>query len=132
MHKVKIATKLLQYSYLATYMLRKTHEQTSRPDQATAKALGLTQAEMMSRIGMSRQQYQRLESKGNPRLDNLELLAKGLKMELMLIPQEHLQAVKALLDGKVGSDQNALLQAPAAETIDSIDNPWNDLLTDDT
>ncbi len=96
------------------------------------KALGLTQAEMMLRIGMSRQQYQRLESKGNPRLDNLELLAKGLKMELMLIPQEHLQAVKALLDGKVGSDENASLEAPAAETIDSIDNPWNDLLTDDT
>jgi transcriptional regulator with XRE-family HTH domain len=64
------------------------------------KDLGLTQAEMMLRVGMSRQQYQRLESKGNPRLDNLELLAKGLKMELMLIPQEKLQAVKAILEDR--------------------------------
>lgn len=53
-------------------------------------------------------------------------------MKKLMIPQEHLQAVKALLDGKVGSDENASLEAPAAETIDSIDNPWNDLLTDDT
>ena len=50
-------------------------------------ALGLKQNDMMLRIGISRQQYQRLESKGNPRLDTLDLIAKGLKSELMLIPQ---------------------------------------------
>jgi DNA-binding phage protein len=37
---------------------------------------------------MERQQYQRLESKGNPSLDTLELIAKGLKMELMIIPKD--------------------------------------------
>ena len=61
-------------------------------------ALGLTQQDMAQRIGMPRQQYQRMESKGNPRLDSLELVAKGLRSELMLIPQEKLMAVKALLD----------------------------------
>lgn len=90
------------------------------------KALGLTQAEMMLRVGMSRQQYQRLESKGNPRLDNLELLAKGLKMEPMLIPQEQLHAVKALLEGK------ALADSPSSETMASINNLWEDLLADDS
>jgi len=40
--------------------------------------LGLKQNDMMLRVGVSRQQYQRLESKGNPRLDTLELIAKGL------------------------------------------------------
>ena len=40
--------------------------------------LGLKQCDMMMRVGMSRQQYQRLESKGNPRLDTLELVAEGL------------------------------------------------------
>jgi transcriptional regulator with XRE-family HTH domain len=95
------------------------------------KELGLTQAEMMLRIGMSRQQYQRLESKGNPRLDNLELLAKGLKMELMLIPQEQLQAVKALLDGKLVDNEKALSKVGTTETIESMGNPWDDLLADD-
>ncbi len=96
------------------------------------KELGLTQAEMMLRIGMSRQQYQRLESKGNPRLDNLELLAKGLKMELMLIPQEQLQAVKALLDGKLAYNEKALSKGGTTETIESMGNPWDDLLADNT
>lgn len=87
----------------------------------------------MLRIGMSRQQYQRLESKGNPRLDNLELLAKGLKMELMLIPQERLQAVKVLLEerGNVTSER-ATSNNFAAETMTSPDNPWDDLLADAT
>ncbi len=96
------------------------------------KELGLTQAEMMLRIGMSRQQYQRLESKGNPRLDNLELLAKGLKMELMLIPQEQLLAVKALLDGKLAYNEKALSKGSTTETIESMGNPWDDLLADNT
>src|SRR6056300_644768 len=59
--------------------------------------MGLKQNDMMLRIGISRQQYQRLESKGNPRLDTLELVAKGLQSELVLIPQEKLNAVLAVL-----------------------------------
>ena len=60
--------------------------------------LGLKQNDMMMRIGISRQQYQRLESKGNPRLDTLELIAKGLNSELMLIPKEKVNAVIAVLE----------------------------------
>lgn len=78
------------------------------------KQLGFKQDDMFMRIGMARQQYQRLEAGGNPRLDNLELVAKGLKLELMLIPQEKLHAVKALLGGE---DQTPL---------DA--NPWQGLL----
>src|SRR5690606_42071246 len=57
--------------------------------------LGLKQNDMMLRIGVSRQQYQRLESKGNPRLDTLELIAKGLNSELLLIPKEKLSKVRS-------------------------------------
>ena len=60
--------------------------------------LGLKQNDMLLRIGISRQQYQRLESKGNPRLDTLELISKGLNSQLMLIPKEKLLAVKAILE----------------------------------
>ena len=52
---------------------------------------------MMLRIGISRQQYQRLESKGNPRLGTLELIAKGLNSELMLIPKEKVSEVQSVL-----------------------------------
>lgn len=51
--------------------------------------LALKQHDMLLRIGISRQQYQKLESKGNPRLDTLELIAKRLKSELLLIPQKN-------------------------------------------
>lgn len=65
------------------------------------KSLGMTQEDMTLRVGMGRQQYQRLESGGNPRLNTLELLAKGLKMEVMQIPQEKVRAVKELLTAKL-------------------------------
>jgi len=95
-------------------------------------ALGLKQHDMILRIGMSRQQYQRLESQGNPKLDTLELISKGLKSELMLIPQEKLSAVKSLLaengpeptrpesSDNTGGEEHALAN-----------NPWQDLLEDD-
>ena len=89
--------------------------------------LGLKQHQMMLRVGMSRQQYQRLESKGNPRLDTLELVAEGLKSELILIPREKLDAVMAILaetGGKVSAAQ-------AAESTSVADDPWQGLLGDD-
>ncbi|GJL83836.1 MAG: hypothetical protein DHS20C01_34700 [marine bacterium B5-7] len=36
------------------------------------------------------------ESRGNPRLDTLELIAKGLRSEILLVPQEKLTAVLAV------------------------------------
>jgi len=78
--------------------------------------LGLKQSDMSLRIGMSRQQYQRLESKGNPRLNTLELIAKGLNSEIMLIPKEKLEAILAVLD-----------DSPTSLS----DDPWQGLLGDD-
>ena len=80
--------------------------------------------DMQLRVGMVRQQYQRLESKGNPRLDTLELVAKGLKMELMLIPQEKLRLVRCLLDGKAVPG----IEEPMIETTALSDEPWAGLL----
>lgn len=91
-------------------------------------ALQLKQHDMLLRVGISRQQYQRLESKGNPRLDTLELVAKGLKSELRLIPQEKLRAVLAVL-----ADDNPLpTGAPAKPSLEQgnplADDPWQGLL----
>ncbi|HLF32283.1 MAG TPA: helix-turn-helix transcriptional regulator [Xanthomonadales bacterium] len=87
------------------------------------KELGLKQNDMMLRVGVSRQQYQRLESKGNPRLDTLELIAKGLKSELVLIPQEKLAAVKAVMSSDGGYNRNK-----KREEATIADDPWKDIL----
>lgn len=90
-------------------------------------ALELKQHDMMLRVGISRQQYQRLESKGNPRLDTLELVAKGLKSELLLIPQEKLNAVLAVL-----ADDNLSPTKPNPTDNEKssrlADDPWQGLL----
>lgn len=84
--------------------------------------LGYKQKDMQAIIGLSRQQYQQIESKGNPRLDTLELIAKGLNSELMLIPNEKKRQILAILneDKTVDVDIQSL-----------IDNPWQGLLGDD-
>nr|WP_136249620.1 helix-turn-helix transcriptional regulator [Ningiella ruwaisensis] len=100
-------------------------------------ALQLKQHDMMLRVGMSRQQYQRLESRGNPRLDTLELVAKGLKSELLLIPQEKLNAVLAILadDAHINSEPSTRgLTKPnltgKEQSSPLSDDPWQGLLGD--
>jgi len=100
------------------------------------KALGLRQEDMGQRIGMLRQQYQYLEAKGNPRLDTLELVAKGLDSEVMLIPREKLLEVRALLDGKLLDGKGRLTQSEAygqvgKPTPSIVEDPWAGLLDDD-
>ncbi|WP_428353504.1 helix-turn-helix transcriptional regulator [Methyloprofundus sp.] len=86
-------------------------------------ALGLKQKDMLLRIGVSRQQYQHLESKGNPRLNTLELIAKGLKSELILIPTEKLNLVKEILE-------NETLSSPTSENTASKQNEASTLAND--
>lgn len=90
-------------------------------------ALGLKQHDMLLRVGMSRQQYQQLESRGNPRLATLELVAQGLNSQLMLVPKEKLQAVQALLE-----QDNRPAHIRNHQENDPLDqNPWHGLLPED-
>lgn len=107
-------------------------------------ALGLKQNDMLLRVGVSRQQYQRLESKGNPRLDTLELIAQGLNSELVLVPKEKLAAVMALLEQEDTVVESHVAEAgmayvPKAENAikeeakkSLADDPWQGLLGDDS
>lgn len=91
------------------------------------KELGLKQKDMMLRFGMSRQQYQRLESRGNPRLETLELVAKGLRMEVLLIPQEKLRVVRDILEGR--TDTGSCIKAHFTLSVEPPpDDPWEGLL----
>ncbi|MXX05143.1 MAG: helix-turn-helix transcriptional regulator [Gammaproteobacteria bacterium] len=99
--------------------------------------LGLKQHDMLLRIGISRQQYQQLESRGNPRLDTLELVAKGLKSRVMLIPEERLGTVHAVLEGSHVDDTGAdrIRQSPSANESNDrhvlSDDPWRNVLGED-
>jgi transcriptional regulator with XRE-family HTH domain len=99
--------------------------------KARRLALDLKQHDMMHRVGMSRQQYQRLESKGNPRLDTLELVSRGLNCELLLIPQEKLSAVMAVLsDESVASAAAGWHTRSSGVSAEEAD-PWEGLLGED-
>lgn len=94
--------------------------------------LSFKQSDMVLRVGMSRQQYQRLESRGNPRLDTLELIAKGLNSELMLIPQEKLNAVREVLASADHSRTTSVSTHKAESDRKSLaDDPWRGLLDED-
>ena len=101
-------------------------------------ALGLKQYDMLLRIGVSRQQYQRLEAKGNPRLETLELIAMGLNGEIVLIPKEKLVAVQAVLeaaDAAVPTETPAVDADSTTEQQDKkslSDDPWQGLLGDES
>ncbi len=94
--------------------------------------LNLKQKDMMLRVGISRQQYQRLESKGNPRLDTLELISKGLNSELMLIPKEKLSAVQTVLESEISEQTNKPAERSRYKEKKSLsDDPWQDLPGDE-
>jgi transcriptional regulator with XRE-family HTH domain len=94
--------------------------------------LNLRQKDMMLRIGVSRQQYQHLESRGNPGLGTLELIAKGLNSELILIPKEKLSEVRAVLERETSELSNKPTKGSQDKENKSLsDNPWQDLIEDD-
>jgi transcriptional regulator with XRE-family HTH domain len=90
-------------------------------------ALGLKQHEISKITGIKRQQYQRLESKGNPRLDTLKLVAAALHSRVLLIPYEHLDAICSILY----ADQNNATSLSSDEHAELVANPWKNLLREE-
>lgn len=118
----KKATNVLLLAEKATYVTTELNSLLSQI-KSRRKALGLKQSDMMMRVGMSRQQFQRLEAQGNPRLNTLELIALGLNCGQMLIPKDKAQAVRRALDSS--PPDGASLAGALNE------DPWRGLLGDD-
>ena len=79
---------------------------------------------MQSRTGISRQQYQKLESQGNPRLETLEIIAAGLNAQLMLIPDDKVHLIRQLLNDEI--------KVTIEDQDDLMTNPWKGLLGERT
>ena len=50
------------------------------------------------KIGMTQQQYQRIENGSDTRVSTLLRIIEGLKLELVLIPKEHVYGIQQYLD----------------------------------
>ncbi len=59
------------------------------------KIQGLSQKDMLMRIGMSQQQYQRTESAADMRMSTLLRMAEGLGLTLLLVPNTDVKKVIA-------------------------------------
>ena len=61
------------------------------------ESLGIKTSGMLLLSGIKRQQYEKIEKSGNPNLRTLDKIVEGLDAEMMLIPKEHIAAVRTLL-----------------------------------
>ena len=100
----------------------KTLTELSTDIATRRRQLALNQADMLMKIGMSQQQYQRIEAGGDTRVSTLLRVLEGLDMELMMVPRDQLTSIKTHLAGE--SDKTA---APGEESDTS---SWSSLLKD--
>ena len=68
--------------------------------------LNLLQTDFKKLIGMAQTQYQKIEAGGNPSLRTLQRLAKALKLNIVLIPDEKMDMLRSLLEGGDDVDQS--------------------------
>lgn len=65
---------------------------------AARERLGLSQAELARRLGVSGANLSRIEHGADLRVSTLLDVARALQLEPMLVPKEHVPSVRALLD----------------------------------
>lgn len=86
--------------------------------------LDLNQKDMLMKIGMSQQQYQRIEAGADPRLSTLLRVLEGMDLELLLVPSNKVSAMEELITpmsnhhrGPMPSDEQAQAQYDEWEDI---------------
>jgi predicted transcriptional regulator len=79
--------------------------------QERRRSLGLTQAQVAKRAGVSQTHYSRIElGKLNPRLTTLRDIARAMSAELVLVPSE-LETTVLSLTGRNDSHQRRMFRA---------------------
>lgn len=63
---------------------------------------GASQAALAGRLGVAPSHISRIEHGADPRLSTLVEMARALQAEPILVPREHLSAVRALLEDLQG------------------------------
>lgn len=98
------------------------------------EALGLKIVDMPLRVGLTRQQYGKIEAAGNPRLNSLDQIAEGLDATLLLVPKSKLDDVLRVLAGEATVYADASAESASAggrreirESSTDYENPWGDI-----
>jgi transcriptional regulator with XRE-family HTH domain len=90
--------------------------------------LALSQKDMLMKIGMFQQQYQRIESGKDTRVSTLLRVLEGMGLEFMLVPREQVQYVEKLLGS--GDDFKELLSGETTKMEEPGTSSWSAVLKD--
>ena len=88
---------------------------------------GFDQKDMKLLIGMTQQQYQRVESGTDHRVSTLLRILEGLDLELLVVPKALASHIESLLHSASGREALKNLDT-AGHPADSPSQPWQQLL----
>ena len=105
----------------------KTLIELSSAIEKRRRDLGLKQSDMLMKIGMSQQQYQRVEAGHDIRVSTLLRVLEGMGMELLIAPREQAGQLENILhSGRYGHD----MMPADADWQDEIEaSSWSSLLS---
>ncbi len=90
------------------------------------RALGLNQSDMLMKIGMSQQQYQRVEAGHDIRVSTLLRVLEGMGLELLLVPREQVRHLENVL--RPGEHDYDTMPADADWEDDVKESSWSSML----
>ena len=90
------------------------------------RALGLNQSDMLMKIGMSQQQYQRVEAGHDIRVSTLSRVLEGMGLELLLVPREQVRHLENML--RQGEQDYDIMPADADWPDEAKESLWSPML----
>ena len=106
----------------------KTLTEVSDELRKQRKSLSMSQKDMLMKIGMSQQQYQRIEAGGDLRVSTLMRILEGMGLELMLAPSDRVGEMERVL--KVSELQNESRVADEYAVRVTDQGPWDAVIAD--
>ncbi|AGB80955.1 putative transcriptional regulator with C-terminal CBS domains [Serratia sp. FGI94] len=82
--------------------------------------LGWSQKDFLMKIGMTQQQYQRIESGSDIRMSTLLRILAAMDLEYVIVPKRHIGDVEVLLQQKAGT-------ASKTDTLQGFEKKLQDL-----
>ena len=90
------------------------------------RALGLNQSDMLMKIGMSQQQYQRVEAGHDIRVSTLLRVLEGMGLEFLLAPRERVRHLENML--RPGEHDYDIMPADADWQDEVKESLWSSML----
>ena len=106
----------------------KTLTEVSDELRKQRKSLSMNQKDMLMKIGMSQQQYQRIEAGGDLRVSTLMRILEGMGLELMLAPSDRVGQMEGVLN--VSEERNDIHSGDEYSASLTDRRSWDSLLDD--